>query len=369
MSARRFLLVLCAASAALLSAAPAASALTAAVRVEATTRTVCPTTTVAVPGSGTLSDSAGHTTTYTHTNALAALALAANARGFEYTWHATYGPGFVDTIAGLGAKPDWSDGWVYTVNGSGFPILDMGAVDFDLRKGDRVVFAQYPDGTFSHGTKLLQVQVTPGRGVTPGAPLSISVVGDDAAKANSAAEATRHGLDPQADPGIVETPSQFAPVPGATLHVGSRVYRLDPPAYQDATLVLDDLPRGTYGLWAEAPMDDAFTYVRSALVTVNVDDAVRLSNLRAAPSPYRTGRRLAVGFTQSKAATVSLTVLNSRGAVIGRTAARRFGGGRHTLAWSGRGSGPLTSRVTLRLRAVDDWQRVTTASIRVPVVR
>ncbi len=65
----------------------------------------------------------------------AALAAAGDARGFSF--EAAYGGDFITIIAGFGALPDYSQGWIYAVNGAGYPVVDVGAYSFRLQKGDR----------------------------------------------------------------------------------------------------------------------------------------------------------------------------------------------------------------------------------------
>ena len=175
-----------------LVAAPSALAVSATVRVEGTPYEIAPVTAVTVLSQGTIVDSDGTEFAYTFANALAALDRAAALRGFTYGFTTQYGAPFLETVAGLAADPaDWSNGWTFMVNGVGYPILDMGAGQFALKRDDRVVFTQNPDATFTRGAKLLRLRFDPGRAVKPGEDLTITVLGDDVAKANSAAEATR----------------------------------------------------------------------------------------------------------------------------------------------------------------------------------
>ena len=351
--------------------APAAFAVSASVRVEGASYQVAPATTVNVPASGTIADTDGTTFTYSGANAMAALDRAAALRGFTYGFNTTYGSPFLEMVAGLTADPsDWSNGWTYMVNGVGYPILDMGAADCALHRGDSVVFTQNPDATFERGAKLLRLRFSPGRGVKPGESLRIRVVGDDTAKANSAAEATRWGYDPVTNPDIVEKPADFAPVIGATVHVGSRVY-VDGSGddVADGAITVADLPRGTYGVWAEMPMDADWSYVRSAVHRVNVDNGpvVKSVNARAALSGGRLTVRTA--FTLDKRCDVRVTVSNKNGKRLATMRAAGLGAGRHALVWRGKPGAAVTRLASFIVKATDEWGRVTTESIPVRVAR
>jgi len=372
--------VLLAATLALLlaaAAAPAAFAVSASVRVEGAQYQVAPATTVNVPNAGTVVDSDGTSFSYpahadgAGANALAALDRAAALRGFTYDFNVDYGSPFLVSVAGLTWDPaDYSNSWTYLVNGVGYPILDMGAIDCALRKGDRVVWTQNPDATFERGSKLLRLRFSPGRGVTPGDSLTIRVLGDDAAKANSAAEARRWDLDPVANPDVVEKPADFTPVAGATLHVGSRVY-VDGSGGDaaDGAITVSDLPKGTYGVWAEMPMDAGWTYVRSTTQRVNVDSGptVKSVNARAALSGGRLTARAA--FTLNKRCDVNVTVSNRNAQRLATMRAAGLGAGRHALVWRGKPGAAVTRLASFVVRATDVWGRVTTKSVPVRVAR
>jgi hypothetical protein len=353
-----------------LVAVPSALAVSATVRVEGTPHQIAPVTAVTVPSTGTFVDTDGTSFAFTHANALAALDRAATLRGFTYGFNTTYGAPFLESVAGLAADPaDWSNGWTYMVNGVGYPILDMGAADFVLAKGDRVVFTQNPDATFTRGAKLLRLGLDPGRAVEPGDSLAITVLGDDVAKANSVTEATRYGLDPVAEPGVVETPASFAPVLGATVHVGSRVY-VDGAAGDvlDGKVIVGDLPKGTYGVWAEMAMDAKYSYVRSDLQRVNVDFGPRVTNVVGSASMAGSRFTARTAFTLDKRCVVKVAVFNARGLVIARMKAGSLGAGRHSLVWRGTPARYLvSSRTSFVITATDDWGRATQRSIPVRV--
>ncbi len=342
--------------------APAAGA--AAVRVQARVEglggTVAPATTIDVPGPATFADDAGHSAAFPLPVAMGALAVLADAHGFPFTTNDAMT--FVNSVAGVGGPPDWSSWWLYSVNGWG---PDVGAGDLVLRAGDAVVFYQV-DAAAPWMNKQLVVRVAPRRGLLPGQAVTIAVVGDDLARVNSATDAARWGLDAATD---VETPAQFAPVTGATLHVGRRTYALDAAVYGDGSITLTDLPLGTYRVWAERAPDAVYNYVRSAPVTINVDRAPEVSGLRVSPSPYRAGRRMTVRFALDKAASVSARIVNARGRVVATLAARSLGTGSRTLTWNGRTGVALTGRLSVTVRAVDSWGRAATATARVRVTR
>ena len=89
--------------------------------------------------------------------------------------------------------------------------------------------------------------------------MKITLVGDDLAKANSAADAKRFGATK------IETPAQFKAVAGATLHVGNRVYTLT-----GSSVTIKDLPIGTFAVWTEKAMDASWVYARSVKTIVRV---------------------------------------------------------------------------------------------------
>ena len=356
-------------------ATPAALAVSATVRVEGAPYEVAPATSVSVPGQGTLVDSDGTAFGYTVANALAALDRAAALRGIAYGFTTFYGPPFLETVAGLAADPnDWSNGWTYMVNGVGgvgmSPILGMGAGTCPLRNGDRVVFAQNPDPTFARGAMLLRLRFAPGQAVKPGESITITVLGDDVSKANSAAEATRWGLDPVAEPAVVQKPEDFPVVAGATLHVGSRVY-VDGAGGDaaDGKITITDLSKGTSGVWAEKAMDATFTYVRTGLHHVDVDYGPRVTNVVG--SATLAGGRLAAraAFTLDKRCSVKVSVFNRDGKLLARMAAEGLGAGRHALVWRGRPTVTVTGLVSFVVKATDAWGRVTTKSVPVRVAR
>ena len=340
---------------ALAPAARAATTVTATVRVEAAPYEVAPTTNVTVSPSGVFTDSLGNVYKPGHASALGALAGAAKARGLS--WEAGYGGDFIVNIGGFTSLPDFSQGWIYAVNGAGYPVpaLTDSAIAFKLRAGDKVLFAQYPDGTFTVGTKLLVVRFEK-RGYLPGEAITITVLGDDLAKVNSAADATRFGS------GNIETPAQFAPVDGATVHIGVDTYVTDAqgkakvPAASQPPFALTG---GTYTVWAEKAMDSSFAYVRSPRSQIDIGFAPELSSVKTNASFTRGVGRLTVRYTLSKGATVRLVVKNSSGKVVYTNSSTHMTGPGITT-WSGKTkSGSLVSAGTYSctLAATDRWGR------------
>jgi hypothetical protein len=326
----------------------AATAVKASVCVEASSFEIAPPTTVNVPGSGTVVDSQGNSYAYTKANALAALGGAADVRGFSYETLTYGGEPYVNAILG-------QTSWMYAVNGAGYPNIDVGAFSFTVLQGDSVVF--YQSATLTPDAMLLKVRVAPGRGLTPGRAATFTVVGDALSKPNSLDDAKRFGVDPS----TVVGPGSFPVVTGATLHVGSRVY-VDGAGGDalDGVITVGDLPRGTYGVWAEKADDAALTYVRSARTAVNVAVAPVLGRVVARPNPFVPGAdAVHVVFDLSKAARVDLAVRSRTGALVATVSARKAAG-RRAIVWSGRGAnGRLAPAGVYRLRllATDIWGR------------
>jgi hypothetical protein len=334
-----------------LVAAPSALAVTATVRVEAAPFTVAPPTRVDVSPTARFFDGLGNPYRPGYASALGALAAAGAARGF--TFEAAYGGDFVTNIAGFAALPDFSQGWVYAVNGAGYPIVDVGAYSFALQKGDRVLFTQYPDGTFTHGTKALQVRIAE-KALVTGEPLVVTVVGDDLAKANTSADATRFGVGEDS----VERAAAFAPVAGAVVHVGTATYASD----ASGIVTIAEPPAGTSRVWAERDMDAGFAYVRSTQSLVNVAEPLALSDLTVTPQRFTPGHTVTIGVLLSRSATVKYTVRSQGGRLIAALS-RRVAGGPVTLHWDGRtaaGRAVRPGTYTIRVTAVDAWGRTAT---------
>ncbi|HJW74400.1 MAG TPA: FlgD immunoglobulin-like domain containing protein [Thermoleophilia bacterium] len=347
--------------------AGAATAVKASVRVEAAPYEVAPATTVRVSPTAVLTDSEGNVYKPGHASALGALAAGATLRGFG--WEAAYGGDFVVNIGGFASLADFSNGWIYAVNGAGYPVVDVGAMSFKLRAGDRVVFAQYPDGTFTRSTKLLVVALEK-RAYLPGEAVTMTVLGDDLTKVNSAADALRFKQvdgSGNPDPNKIETPDQFAPVADATLHVGTATYTTDAEgevSFPATATPPYPLGNGGHAVWAEKAMDDTWTYVRSPRSLINVGPAPELSDVSANASFTRGVGRLTVHYTLSKAAMVRLVAKNGAGKVVySSSKARTAGAG--TTVWSGRnntGAWVAAGTYDCTLSAKDAWGR-TSASV------
>lgn len=359
---RRTLALMAAVVLLVLALAGPAVALTASVRVEASDMTVAPATGVTLPdGPVTVRDSNGTAFSAGFPNALAALAAAADRCGF--TWEAMpSGIGaFVTNIAGFTSLPDWSQGWVYAVNGAGYPVVDVAADDFRLREGDAVLYAQSPDATWSRASAALVLRtngsvVARGAALAPGEDLVVTVLADDLAKVDSQADYERYGLS---DPALLETPDEFAPVAGATVHVGSAAYTTG----ADGTVTVSAPATGTYRVWAEKAMDETTWYVRSPQTLVNVAPAPELGAAAVAPNPFLPGvQKPVVSFTLSRPARVTVRVLDGAGRVLWKTTVWRDAGERRVV-WSGRtSSGRLVARgarFTVKVAAADLWGRTT----------
>lgn len=353
MSCRRFLLLVVVASIVAACLAPAAWAVNASVRVEASSETVAPKTTVTVGTAPTFYDSSGNPYVTKKPNALAALAAAADTR--DFTWEAAYAGSFVTNIGGFTSLPDYSEGWTYSVNGAGYPIVDVAAIDFSLAKGDRILWAQDPDATFTLGSVALVVR-TDKTAYTTGEPLTITVVADDLGKVNSQADYDRHELS---DPSLLETPDEFAPVADATVHVGSATYT----TAADGTVTIASPDAGTTRIWAEKAMDSTRWYIRSSQDLVNYADTLTLTDISVTPTKFLPGtQKPKLSFTLSRAASVVIQVRNAKNETVWSTTIRR-GDGTSSYTWNGRTEGgklvPRHARYTMRVRAVDTWGRST----------
>lgn len=353
MPVRRVLLLVVVASLAVACLAPTALALKAGVRVEASAQTVSPQTTVTMPAKATFYDSWGNPYVTKKANALAALAAAADMH--DFTWEAAYNGTFVTSIGGFSSLPDWSQGWVYTINGAGYPIIDVSAIDFALNDNDQTLWAQSPDATFARSSVALVAEAAKTAFMT-GDDLTITVKADDLTQVNSQKDYDRYSLT---DPSLLQTPDQFAPVEGAILHVGSAMYTT--PANGIVTVAAP--AAGTMRVWAEKPMDATTWYVRSAQTRVNVADELKLTDVGASPAKFRPGKQRAkVSFTLSRAANVVLQVRDSKNKIVWSKTIRA-GAGDASYSWNGKGKNrryvPRRAAFSLLVRAVDTWGRST----------
>lgn len=325
------------------------------VRVEALSFTVAPETTVAVPLTSTVTDTFGASASFTEPMAVVALAKAADRRGFTFD-----GLDLVTSIAGLGGSPSWSTWWLYQVRGWS---PDIGAHELATITGDKVVFFEVSFEA-PWANKQLVVTASP-RGVRPGEPITLRVREDDLARPNGLAAAARWGLDPATIETLADSPLSA----GAVLHVGSRVYELGAPDHDDGLITLTDLPRGTYSVRAEKPWDADFNYVRSAETLIDVNPGASLTRVAINPNPYVAKRVMKVSFRLSKKATVGMRIYNTRGQRVTTVRAKTLSAGTRVLKWNGVRRAPLTTRLTVKLRAVDAWGRVTVKSVTVRVAR
>lgn len=352
MSCRRLLLVAAIACLAAAGFAQNALAVGVNVRVEASSETVAPVTAVNV-GTATFYDSSGTPYATATPNALAALAKTADARGF--TWEASYAGSFVNNIAGFTSLADWSQGWIFAVNGVGYPLIDVSAIDFPLATGDDILWAQTPDSTFARGSCALVVE-TGKTAFTTGDTLTVTVLADDLAKVDSQADYDRYGLS---DETLLETPEEFATVAGATVHVGSATYTTG----DDGTVTIASPNSGTSRIWAEKDMDATTVYFRSEQALVNVADELALSDVSVAPATFLPGtQKPKISYTLSRAARVVIQVRTSANKTVWAKTLRR-GEGTGSYTWNGRTqAGAYVKRhatYAMRVRAVDTWGRTT----------
>ena len=231
----------------LLAATPA-WAVTVTVRAQGLGGEVCTPLQVDIPNGLTVTDSNSTVINCGPANPLGALYLAAESEGFTFVTNA--GGAFLDSIAGLGGPPAWASWWLYAVNGC---IPMVGMLDWELKDGDEILFFEAGGDPLAPWVDKALMVIGP-TGAPAGSPVTLTVVGDDLAKANSAADAPRFGLDEIAD---VEAPPAFAPVEGATVHVGSATYVTD----SAGQVTIPVLPLGTHSVWAEKAFDQDWQYI------------------------------------------------------------------------------------------------------------
>ena len=335
------------------------------VRVEALSHPVAPATTVAVPLTSTATDYLGATGIFTEPTAVVALAKTADRRAFTFT--TSFGFNFINSIADLGGPPSWTSAWMFQVNGW---QPDFGAGELVTATGDKIAFFE-ASSTAPFASRQLVVTASP-RGVRPGEPVTLTVREDDLAKFNDRASFDRWGPNPdgmteEEIAAYIETLADSRLSAGATLHVGSRVYQLGAPDFEDGTITLTDLPLGTYGVWAEKPWDTEFNYVRSAETLIDVGPGATMTKVTVRPNPYVAKRVMYVTFLLSKKADVGMKIYNAYGQRVATVKAKTLYAGTRTLQWDGVRSAPLTSKLTIKLRAVDTWGRETLRSVTVSV--
>jgi len=344
--------------------APAALAVTATVRAEAAGYTAIGPTAVEVPAAGGLvADSDGSTYTTTIPTPLNALDLATQIHGVPWDMVVSSLGAYVNAIDGQTSDPStFANWWQFNVNGYS-PSVGAGALQANA--GDSYLFFQNPDAGWpvAKTPKALVVRLSAGTALAANQSFTISVVGDDLTKVNSQAEATRFDIT---DASQIETSDQFAPVDGATVHVGSRVYT---PA--GSTVTVSGLPDGTYKVWAEKAMDSSLVYVRSqkTIVTVGTSNAAPvISNVSAAPTRFRRNHALTVRFTLDKPAVATVSIRSAAGVLLSRTTKTYTAAGATAIKWNGRTTRKLGGKLKVSILAVDAFgNRTFWSTLSVPV--
>lgn len=350
--------------------APAALAVETSVRVEAKGFTALPQTWVdEAAAGGTYHDSEGTEYTLTEATAFGATALATEMAGVTWDFD-VFGMGpFVGWFSRQAMDPaTYADWWSFAVNGYSSPL---GAANLPSVADDDYLWFQNPDNTFSKPSTLLVIDGSPVRALTPGRALNLTIKGDDLAKVNSQADATRFGIS---DPSMIQTPDQFPEVAGATVYVGNRASVLTGSRSKglklsgakvrfkarrsNKRLDLPNLGNGTYYVWAEKAMDGT-VYARSDTVIVNVGSRPAFSGVTATPKKFRRNRALTVQYRINKAARVQWWI-KSGSKTLARGWRTHASGGRQGFTWTGRTSKRIGKRVTVYLKAWDEWSRVST---------
>lgn len=250
----------------------------------------------------------------------------------------------------------------------------MGAANLQTVKNDEYLWFQNPDTTFSKPAILLVLSV-PGNhkandgrvALTPGQKISIDVKGDDLAKVNSQADATRFGIT---DPSLIQTPDEFPLVSGA--HVVYRAADLTATRAKhvvrrrSARLDVSGLPAGTWYVWAEKPMGDV-VYVRSQPLTVNVGVKPAITHVGSKPTQFTKNHALTIQYKLNKAPLRVRWVITSNGRAIAKGQRAHVGSGWQGFTWTGV-SKRVGKSLTVSLRAYDNWGRasaVTQLKVRV----
>jgi hypothetical protein len=279
--------------------------------------------------------------------------MAATAR--DFTWEASSGGTFVFDIAGFASLPDWSQGWVFTVNGAGYPIVDVAAVNFTLRNGDQTLWAQDPDNTFARASYALVADVSK-TAYAAGEDLVVTVKADDLTKVNSQSDYDRYGLT---DPSKLQTPDQFTPVEGATVHVGSATYT----TAADGVVTVPAPSNGDYLVWADKDMDAGAWYVRSSKTLVDFAPTLTMGDAAVSPASFVPGKQKPkIACTLSRAASLKLQVRSSSNKVVWSTLVPKAAGVA-SCTWNGKDKhGKYVARkagYSVWVTAVDTWGRST----------
>ncbi len=332
-----------------LVAAPAAFAVTSSVRIEGSNYQVLPRSVVDEGKAGGIyADTEGTSFTTESATALGATALALRASGLP--WDMTvgsYGP-FINSFNGLGMDPTtYANWWNLVVNGFNAPV---GCSSLTTTAGDSYLWFQNPDASYpSKPSKLLVVKPSGGTakgGFVTGKTVTVATLADDLAKVNSAADAARFGST------AIETPKQFQPIAGTTLHVGEKVY-----SEAEASSQLKNLTPGTYAVWAEKAMDDTGVYARSETVLINIDSAPSLGALTASSR----GSQVVVRCALSKKSTVRIVLTRGSKRVGTLTATKAAGTQTFTVRLTSRV--PTNATIKATVTAQDDWGRSVSKSI------
>lgn len=350
----------------LMVAAPVALAVDTGVRIETRDFTALPQTWVDEgTGGGTYSDSDGSEYTTSQATAFGATALATYREGVTWDF-SVFGMGpFVNSFSGQMMDPaTYADWWSFAVNGYGAPV---GAANLQSVDGDHYLWFQNPDNTFSKPSTLLVLADHSGEdgwvALTRGQKLTFTVKGDDLAKVNSQADATRFGIS---DPSMIQTPSQFPLVSGATVYVGNKATRSGSTprarvvSRGAARFDVRGLPKGTWYVWAEKPMDDT-VYARAQALVVNVGTRPAVKAARTKPRRFQKNRALTIQYRLNKGPLRIRWTIKSKGRTIARGRQTHAGGGWQGFTWTGRTRKKLGRTLTVYLKAYDEWGRVSTS--------
>lgn len=234
-----------------LLAAPSVFATTCQTRVQALGEELCPYVAVQVGDDVSVPLAGGGAFHSTVPNPLAALYLTGVLRGFPVEVSSSDFGVFVNKIGGYGDPVGWTNWWLYAVNGFMSPL---GASTFEAQDGDQYLWMNVPSAAPWNNMAL----VVRGPATVPlGESATFTVVGDDLGKVNSQADLVRFGLDPATTP--VQTPAEFGPVAGATVHVGGETQIAD----ASGSVTVTGAAPGTHSIWAEKDYDSSFFYVPS----------------------------------------------------------------------------------------------------------
>lgn len=275
--------------------APAALATTQCyTRVQAGSDEVCASTKTNVPSNLDIPLDGGEVYHSAFPNPLGSLYLAGIEQGFSYE-AADAGWGvFVNRIDGYGDPVGWTSWWLYAINGYMAPV---GATAWETRENDQYLWFLVPATAPANS---LALQVNGPTTVQLGATSTFTVVGDDLNKVNSQADAAAFGLDASAN--AVQTPSEFAPVAGATVYVAGAEATSD--AAGQVTVVLQK--PGTRSIWSEKEADADWFYVastRARTITVPFSDV-------PASNPYYDAINLIAGLGIVEGYTTGGSVIN-----------------------------------------------------------